>query len=175
MFKRLILCLFLFTYFQTTAFAEQRSFLSDYAKSILESSNEVKANPLAKMKFTPRIISPFDPKSPENVTLTKKQKNKLISLIKTSKDINPKSRLGTCKYDPGVSFIFLTKSEKAERQIQAFTILLCFNCDLWAIGSNTMSPLYSDSKQIVAFGDNKEQREELISLVKEIFGEDFFK
>jgi hypothetical protein len=149
-----ILCVLLVFFCSASAFAAP--FLNSQQKSLID-KNEIIAAELRPMIESPMVVPPSKEKT--NITLSKTQQNKLFKFLSASEEIDAAARLGSCFYYPGAKFTISDQKEK-------LVLLLCFNCNLWAIAS-------SDEK-VSKYGDLTPQRDELISYTKEIFGPGFF-
>lgn len=146
----------------TVAHAQAHPLLDSAEHSIVEHATRVTASPLKEMAKLPSAMPP--PTSSREIS--ESQKKKLISLLKKSWTIDVRKRLSQCTYLPGAKFTFMPGN---------LTVLLCLNCDVWAL-TNEPEATPQDMNQIqqLKFGDNSKDRQNLNSLLKDIFGDTFF-
>lgn len=159
------------------------SFLSEEAKKIIKDSTYIYADNLEAMIITPELLPP-DRYDLDSKILNSDQVNSLKKYIEAAHDINLIERSKDCVFQPGISFVIANeapgKGTKArlkdllDENSKSIQILLCFNCDLWAIGNineiNSSNSLHK--KQIIAYGDSRPHRKELLKLMREIFKSD---
>lgn len=164
----------------------ESSFLSQYASRVVQSAVAVEAAPLASMRRVPKHVLPGDPDFYK--ILSDSQRLELLELLLAAKEIDPQQRLAQCKFEPGVKFTFYLKpvftgqegqskdALKSRFESKALSLLLCFNCDLWAIGeSGILGNSVRKPEEVAFFGDARPARQAMEKLVFELFGESFFK
>lgn len=182
MIKNLV-CLFLLSYFVFISNSEAentKTFLSEHAQQLVKDSNQIFADNIAAMIATPMLLPPGELNSSSKV-LNSEQSKALKKYLAMATDISPRERTKECVFQPGISFT-IKSEETIENNLPDFAvkrkdhtrglqILLCFNCDVWAIGNiryaGALNPV--NKEEIVAFGDSKPFRKELLKLSREIF------
>ncbi len=156
---------------------ERPMFLSEDGRKFILNSTSVRAYREAPMKYTPMLIVPE--KLNSAIPLTHKQEKELKEILLSARKIDPIGRFATCHYQPGVGFTFIDSSYQAPQegeirgsQPKVLSLQLCFNCDVWSLGSSSTQGTNLPNR-VIGFGDSKSERERLIALAKELFGEDF--
>lgn len=160
---------------QPSDLASSRPFLSNYARSVVTHASQIKAEPLKAMLYTPRLMPMGS--SELSRTLSQKQSKALLEMLLVSPDFDPSTRLSNCHFEPGIRFLFYPnissepkKSPDLKNQSAQLSILLCLNCNVWAIGKDGLRENSSDLPiGIGAFGDLEPQRAVLIELINQIF------
>lgn len=158
-----------------------KPFLSEYAQKITAQAGQIRAESLRAMLLTPRIMPLGESES--TVTLTPDQSKQLLALLNESRDFDPGARLSSCHYEPGVRLLFYPPSKKGPKDLTdtdrpdqpQLSILLCFNCDVWAIGKGDYSETFAKKipMSIGAFGDSRPQRAQLQALIQSILGKNW--
>jgi hypothetical protein len=162
------------------------SFLSKHAKRVIQESRSVEASMVKAMPAKPLYIPG---RSDHPKTLTPEQRKTLVATLLSAKEIDPKDRLPTCMFEPGIKFTFYSDEATIAVNSQAtptagnlftvmnrptstLSILICFNCDVWAIASTDLGPwLRPDG--VFAFGDSRPERAALMELKNALFGAAF--
>ena len=153
-----------------------KKFLLDLQVKHLADSHTVTAVPLALMRTypMPRRFLYIDK---SGTKLNEDQTKRLRSFITEVDRFDVNERLDDCTFQPGVSFNIYKKLKEKEIKFDQylkgpkdyelfFKVLLCFNCDVWAI--------YGGGQEII-YADIRDNRDQLREFVKGIFGDDFFK
>jgi hypothetical protein len=142
----------------------QEKFLSETDLNSLSKSGSSRAARLAAMLTTPI----FAPERNERFyrKLSQAPHKRLIEILREAKKIAPESRLPECTFQPGVALTFYSENTPERR----LTVLLCFNCDVWALASGPSNLQgRADSGEISSFGDSRPLREELLTLTDTLF------
>lgn len=140
-----------------------RSFLGLQARRLLLAADQIHADNLYSMRFTPRAFPLLDRTNARR--LNSEQRKEIVDLLSQAEEIDPELRLSTCRFEPGVAFTLVRKEGS-----ESISFLLCFNCDVWAISNASMRLLPSPSgDSIVAFGDAKKNRAQLVKIVRDLF------
>ena len=150
----------------TASLATAEPLLSEATFKEFESAPIIEARLLDPMPFTP-VFRAEAVYYGIRVPLNAEQRKVLLGALNAAELTEPEKRFNECKYLPGVAFTV------PESKLPG--VLLCFNCDLWALESKGSQPETPDAEtlklepvKIGAYGDSRTQRAALWQLFGEI-------
>lgn len=159
------LALFLFTSPLPANTETKENLLNSKEQAQLKTADTMTLVDIISMYETPRIV-------PENDTaftkpLNASQIEKVKKYLSLTQKIDFQTRTKSCRYEPGLNLkIFTNKTP-------TLNLLICFNCDLWALANPKVDNPTGSGQEIVAYGDLKPFRKEFLQLAKEIYPQKF--
>jgi hypothetical protein len=159
MMAKLSVYAFLFLSLSRIAFASpssERKFLDPGQLSKISEATEVFISQTAAMLLSPMAVPP-DRIHPYSKKLTDRDRAVILESLAKSDSIDPAKRFSECKYQPGYKLSFVQKDKTP------LSLIICFNCDLWAIGAGIND---HQKEKIIAFGDLRSDRSQLKELTE---------
>ena len=145
-------CILAIMLLATSALAEP--WLSPELKTSLKDVTQIEYSEIESMIRTPRIVLPGDPEFYKKLAGTKQKR--LLEILGQAQAIDPATRFSECKYLPGIELSIKSRDQKN------LGILVCFNCDLFAVGSWHERHA---ATAVQSYGDLRPFREELSVLL----------
>ena len=155
----------LFLFFQTLNAKNQETLLQSKEQELLKTADSMELVDIISMYETPRIVPEND--TAFTKTLNASQIEKVKKYLPITQKIDLQPRTESCRYQPGLN-LKIFKNKK-----QVLNLLICFNCDLWALANPEANASSASAKEIVAYGDLKPFRKEFLEIAKEIYPQKF--
>lgn len=133
----------------------------------LQSLNEVYIGDIGAMLITPRLIPPLERhprRSGFHKKLTEEDRRAFMDLLAKSSALAGPPGGETCRYQPGYRLDFVDPQGKV-----AATLLLCFNCDVWAAAGGDGLAEWNPRPTALGFGSAKDERTALLDLIQHYF------
>ncbi len=138
--------------------------------SLIMDAAERKRVALAPTPISTPDSCPFCPslhhcqEMPQETThyLSKEEILKIVGYLEKAPLLSIADRLKTCTFQPGIKFSFHEFSPGMPGHTDApfLTILLCLNCDLWAVPTESGK----DQQKVVRYADSRPFRSELLDI-----------
>lgn len=144
----------------------REKFLSTDAYKIISLSKDVYITKIREMALTPQFV-PAGTIHPSSKKLSQLESDLVSKDLSLSYKINPDERLKECKLEPGLMLTY------ANGKNELGTVLICFNCDLWAVSKVNPRPYQEYLKtEISAFGDLRPYRADLLAIARKLYPDD---
>jgi hypothetical protein len=144
-------------------YAQEKPLLATAVLEQLQSASEVYVADIGAMAISPVAIPPgrlHPNKSTFHKRLQQEDRAQLMPLLAQSQALASAPGPKTCKFLPGYRLYFVDEKEDIIR-----TVLLCFNCSIWALGSERPKA----RKAVLTYGTAQDQRQQLLDLIRHYF------
>ena len=142
-------------------------FLSESTRNLIENSDGVVVTNYGVMQFYPERINSVGLKTGSRASAQEFEQIKTMLINATT--VDKTKRLSECYFKPGFALTFFKETLKnniKEALQPPLQILLCFNCDVWAIAQSLeglgIEP--PTKEQVILFGDLRPNTEKLKKL-----------